>query len=116
MEVPYRKLTLSDVNGAVDFAKYRIEQTTLRALTYLTDPDKKDRRARHECVVCCYGDRIGGSAMTACYCGICQKELRFSSTSIDKVCDACATKLDLCRHCGATSELKVPRTLRKELE
>lgn len=112
-EVPFRKLTLTDVERAVDHSKYRIECASLRAIQYLTDPKKKERLASCECVICYYGDRIGGAAMTRAFCGICRRDTMYSSTSTDKTCRECAARMGLCKHCGGTQDLKIPRSLRE---
>ena len=115
MQVPLTKLKLSEVDWATESARHRIQATSERALKYLTDPDKKERRRSQQCVCCFYGDRIGGAAMTASFCGHCETELMSSSTNIDKLCGACAINLNLCRHCAASVELKTSRALRDVL-
>lgn len=111
MEVPFRKLNYSDVENANWSRKEQVDATTARALQYLSDPECDKRWASVQCVVCYYGTRIGGAAMTKSYCGHCQMGMVFNSTSTDKLCPACAVQLDLCKHCGAGIDLKLKRTL-----
>lgn len=115
MEVPFRKLTITDVENATYSCRERIDMTAERALQYLSDPEKSDRHKDALCVPCYYGTRIGGAAMTHAYCGICRLKMLFNSTSTDKLCQGCALRLDLCKHCGSVTTPGISRALRKVL-
>ena len=68
------------------------------------DVDKKQvvRRSRSTCKKCFYIDvRIAGQAFTEFQCGACQEFSMHHNTAVPKYCDACANKLQICRHCGA---------------
>lgn len=74
------------------------------------DPDRKERIAQQQCVVCWKTSRIGGAACTSRQCGLCDTTLHSGSTNIDVLCHECARRAKLCRHCGADLELKNRRT------
>lgn len=82
--------------------KLYIEKSTKELLLYYSDPDKKKRiNESHECRYCYYiSSRIGGSAITTVICANCDEELLFGNTCVDILCDKCAEKLKLCKHCG----------------
>jgi len=85
--------------------KNHIEKTTIRLIQYYSDPNKKQRtKEEHLCKYCYYyyTDRIGGAMITTVICANenCDKELSFSNTCTDLLCDECAEKLKLCKHCG----------------
>lgn len=79
--------------------------------TVIEDSSRSERREAHECVICFYGSRIGGAAMTESQCGICEKEMMFGSTATDNLCNECAIKNKLCKCCGSDLELKNRRKL-----
>jgi hypothetical protein len=78
-----------------------------------TDPDKKNRLDVHECMSCFYifHGRVGGSMMTDAECGICGKIMHFSNTCVDKLCDECANKYQLCKRCGSDIQARVRRNV-----
>jgi hypothetical protein len=115
MKQPLRRLTKSDVQRAVGNNQERIKSVTAYALKLNSDPDKKARREKSLCVCCYYrGATLAGQAFTESPCGICEKEMRFSSTHTDKLCLGCAVTHKLCKECGATSELQEPRWLKSD--
>ena len=89
----------SQNRGDVDHYVERTEMMT-------KDPERKERLAKQECVVCYKAGRLGGAAMTTALCGICAKEMYFGNTNTDALCPECAKAAGLCRHCGADIDLK----------
>lgn len=87
----------------IDHIVARYNQLTL-------DPNRKERMAAQQCVVCWKAGRIGGAACTSRQCGLCDTTLHSGSTNIDVLCHECARRAKLCRHCGADLELKNRRT------
>lgn len=75
------------------------------------DADKEKRLEQNLCSYCYYmaSDRIGGAAFTNRDCGICDKEMVFSSTCTDDLCGECASENDLCCRCGGEISMKVRR-------
>ena len=65
------------------------------------DSNKKWRTEIQECRNCYYSGYWGGQAITTSTCGICGKEMVFSSTAVDQYCIDCAKKYGICKHCGA---------------
>jgi hypothetical protein len=72
----------------------------------INDPHKQERIKQLNCVYCYYSGKWGGSRMTNVSCHICNDELMFGSTCVDRLCSACAFTYFLCKHCGADLELK----------
>ncbi len=67
------------------------------------DVRRSERLTESLCESCFYivgKDRIGGRAITYRDCGICTKEMVFSSTCTDVLCIDCAKKRKLCKRCG----------------
>lgn len=73
---------------------------------YFSDPDKNKRILEQECILCYYDSRIGGAAMTDSNCLLCEKIMHFGSTCVDNLCQPCAEKHKLCKHCGADINYK----------
>jgi predicted RNA-binding Zn-ribbon protein involved in translation (DUF1610 family) len=105
------QLRLEDVNAATARAKDRILRLQVQLEMLTLDPDRDDRRAAQACVVCYYGSRIGGAAMTEANCRVCNTEMQFGSTAVDAVCPTCARTLQLCRQCGGDREMHLRRKL-----
>ena len=106
----------SDITWAIDRNRERISLYSRLALNFLTDPDKKVRRLEQYCVCCYYREStMAGQAFTESQCGVCQKDMRWSTTHQEKLCPECSNRLGLCRECGATMELKEPRALKEEV-
>lgn len=84
------------------------------AMAFLTDHDKKNRKAKLECKACYYmrTGRIGGAAMTQQACGICGDVVMYGSTNTDAMCRKCAEKYQLCVCCGADQELRPRRVVK----
>jgi hypothetical protein len=112
MDYKQKQLDLYKVQWQTDKAKRRMESTIRLYNQYMTDPEQKQRLEKQECTVCFYADsRIGGAAMTSSNCAGCNKPMGFGSTCVDLLCQDCACKLRLCKHCGADMEYKMRRKL-----
>ena len=74
------------------------------------DPERAERLAKPECVLCHYYFSHAGVGIKKDECGLCGKEMRGSS-NMDLLCPECAREHRLCRHCGADLELKNRRKL-----
>ena len=86
------------------------KRSILESARKLTDdPDREARVEKCLCVVCHYGSRLGGAAITNQPCMSCGKDQTFSSTDTDVLCLDCAKAGRLCAHCGADIDLKVGR-------
>ena len=92
-----KKFDLEEVRYITHIQKDRLETFQ----KYLSDPDQQKRLDDQECVICYYGTKIGGAAMTDSNCVICDTKMNFGSTNVDKLCTTCAKNHDLCKHCGA---------------
>lgn len=116
MERPRAKINADSVRMATDHAIHYGEETVRRAIEYLADDKRKERRAAGKCRLCFYVwvSRIGGAAITTQPCGVCGKEVMYGSTATDKLCPFCAVKHQLCKQCGADVELR-PRRKYKEV-
>ena len=73
---------------------------------FFSDPDKEERLEEQECVLCFYGSKIGGAAMTRANCMSCDKQMGFGSTNVDHLCIECARAHRLCKHCNSDMEYK----------
>jgi len=74
------------------------------------DTEKKKRLSNNLCPICYYtGHWTGGQMFTQNQCGVCEAEMMFGSTCIDVVCPKCAKELGICKHCGTTLNLKLPK-------
>lgn len=81
-----------------------------RALVAVTDPDKKQRLEKCQCIRCYYlVSRIGCSAMTDQPCGICRVNQLYGSSCTDVLCMKCAQTHDLCKHCGGDVHMRPRR-------
>jgi hypothetical protein len=78
-----------------------IEEIKIRKRENIENDIYKEKRIKsYECKKCFYDCQLGLSAITLSKCDICGTEIVNSSTNIDKVCNKCAEKNNLCRHCG----------------
>lgn len=97
------KLDESTKLNAKHFNKEYIEKTSTKLILYYSDLDKKTRvKEKHLCKYCYYVNtsRIGGAMITTVICANCNKEMTFSNTSVDILCDECAENLKVCKRCG----------------
>lgn len=71
------------------------------------DYDRAVRLAECLCVACFYNkSRIGGARCTSNQCAFCDTVLHSGNTNVDVMCQECAKKTGLCRHCGCDLDLK----------
>ena len=91
--------------------KNHIKSIREKLVAFDTKPDEEGRSNKQECLYCYYvgTDRIGGSAYTTTTCGICGKEVTFSSTNTDVLCKECGKEHDLCKHCGSDMQMRLRR-------
>ena len=106
-----KKFDLEDVKHTTYLQKERLKMHVKLTELYLSDPEKERRLAKQECVICYYGTRIGGAAMTQSNCKLCDTTLQFSSTNVDRLCKPCAKEHGLCKHCSADIEYKERKKL-----
>jgi len=106
MRIYRRIVDLAAIERSTGQQRNYVDQFVERTEMMTKDPERKERLAKQECVVCYKSSRIGGAAMTTTLCGICAKEMHFGSTNADWLCHECAKAAGLCRHCGADIELK----------
>lgn len=107
MKREFRQFTIEDVTFKTQFNRNHLDGLK----RYLEDPDKEKRVIDQECVCCYYSTKFGGAAMTTSQCGLCVKDMNFSSTCTDILCKECAHDHNLCKHCGADMDYKNRRKL-----
>jgi hypothetical protein len=104
-------LTRERVMSKTRFTRDRVIDYIAAGQQMDDDPEKGKRQRAQLCRWCHYAaSRIAGQAFTDRNCGICNKDMQFSSTDTDVVCSDCATKHELCKHCGADRELRPKRS------
>lgn len=102
MKIPKRKIDKVSVEWQNNRKKELVQHITKLAHLYAEDPEKKTREKEHLCKVCYYdSSRVGGSAITTTECAMCTIKMVFSNTCVDVLCDDCAKKAQLCKHCGS---------------
>ncbi len=106
------KITASSVESATDTAKMIAEGGVQHALEFMADFNKKKRLEAKECKACFYfrSGRIGGAMMTTVKCGVCEADMHFGSTCIDKLCGKCSDENELCVFCGGDIKMRIRRT------
>lgn len=110
MRYEQKPLDICGVLSATWLRHQMVQSTLERAEQYKTDPDKKARRKKQECMPCFYNKaRIGGSAMTDTNCRLCDTEMMFGNTCVDALCLECAKEKDLCKYCGGDYRLRFKR-------
>jgi len=115
MKRPFTELTKSEIEYRLDQQRERVAATVKRALNYLNDPEKSKRHQEQYCLCCYYSEgTMAGAALTESQCGICEKEMKWSSTHQEVLCLDCAKQYRLCRECGSTIDYKDPRHLKQE--
>ena len=102
------RASIAHANGR---AKQHAESILKKAESLKNDSNQKERVKECKCKTCFYllNERIGGAAMTNRECGICEKDMLFSSTSTEPICIECAKKNGLCKQCGGDIETKERR-------
>lgn len=68
------------------------------------DPRKKDRQEKRHCKICYYSPKVGGRAITRAKCEICEADMLFPSTLVDKFCEECSDREKCCAFCGCDRE------------
>lgn len=116
MQVSNPKIDAVSVTRDTDTAKYIAEEGVKHALEFLADARKEKRQAACECKTCFYfrSGRIGGAAMTSANCGVCNKDMMFGSTNVDKICKGCGAKHQLCVRCGGDALMRPRRVFKKD--
>ena len=95
--------------GATERARARVKEWACLAEEVASDTRKAERLKRHVCKSCFYSSWIGGAAMTARPCMSCASAEMYCSTATDVLCMVCATKHELCKHCGGDLEMRSRR-------
>ena len=115
MREPYKAvITDATISNATYTHNTYLDAMLERAEQLSEDAQRKQRREAGFCRLCYPGygaGRIGGAMSTIVLCGLCDKELHFGSTCVDKLCADCAKAHGLCKHCGADIDLKQRRKL-----
>lgn len=106
MERPRRKIDRCAYERQTSQQIRYVKSVLKRAEKYANDPDKASRMTEALCKVCYYDQsRIGGAACTSTQCAGCETVIHSGNTCIDILCPSCATKHQLCKHCGADVNL-----------
>ena len=113
MREPYKpRIDSASIESATYFSKEHASSILERAKKIQEDVGREERLAKQNCVICFTGGKVGGAMCTTSLCGICSKEMHFSSTCTDKLCLGCARDNLLCRHCGGDIDMKKRRNKR----
>jgi len=71
------------------------------------DYSKKLRRRASLCLVCYYKKRgAHTNSSVRVQCQVCEEKMVFGNSDTDKICQPCANKNYLCKHCGSDVDLK----------
>lgn len=98
-----KQVTLQSVQWTTHLRKEQLDNFRKA----VEDPEVRARKAKCECVFCFYVNRkIGGQAFTDTECGLCRAKMVFGDTCVDMLCEGCARKHRLCKHCGSDIDLK----------
>lgn len=108
MQVKQERLTEEEIERLTRRQSLKLENLLKKAELIKADLDKKKRTAAHICVLCYYHTEgtLAMQAFTDTNCSLCDKEMRFSSSAIDKICNDCAEENKLCVECGCKISLK----------
>ena len=90
-------------------SKSRVESWIKLAEEVSSDAKHDLRVKKCECKACFYASRVGGAAMTERACMCCGAVTLYGSTATDVLCQECAEKHSLCKHCGGDLELRIRR-------
>ncbi len=102
-----RKLDMTDVLTA----SFNGREWLNRTIDAANDTSKQKRIDAQECQRCFYVGKMGGCAMTSSPCGLCEKDMMFGSTCVDRLCIECAVEHRLCKHCGGDIDMKQRRKI-----
>jgi len=85
------------------FNNQSVKKLNLKLQNYNYDMNIFKRQENQICKYCSYvnNDRMAFQAFTNTNCSICDKEIIFATSNIDKVCPECAKENNICKHCGA---------------
>lgn len=108
-------ITTESVANETHYAIGHAQSTIEKALRFMADPDRKERVKQLTCKRCFYiwVGRISGQAFTDAPCWICEEVQTYANTDTDKLCQKCASKHDLCKHCAADLHLRPRRVYGK---
>jgi hypothetical protein len=108
MEIPFRRHTPYDQQFATSLSRQHRASVTEKVQRMEQDVDRDARLEAGECLTCYYlrRPRVGGSAMTTWWCGLCGTPCRHGSTAVPKVCPPCSDANHLCRECGGDLDLR----------
>jgi len=110
VKFPAKRLDATAMADATARAQRYRDDLLTRAEAMRADPARLERRASGLCGRCHYGAaRIGGAAMVMQPCAACWVEQRSGSTNTDALCQPCADRHDLCKHCGGDREMRSSR-------
>lgn len=87
--------------------KQYLESARTRWIDLTTDPAKKARLQKQECLMCFYGSHVAGAAMTQrpCSDAECGEICYSGSTRCAILCIKCAKRLKVCAMCGAKIDI-----------
>jgi len=88
------------IETRTEASKARVRETLDLAKRLRTDPDRKKRVERAVCKNCYYLPMFAAAGTVETQCANCSKPQLFTSLSVDVLCEGCAAKLGLCKHCG----------------
>jgi len=114
MKARKEKVTIASIAMKNKVASSQVKHLLLSAEKILSDPDRTERNKKNLCKCCYYINnvRMGGASFTQKDCGLCDKEMVFSSTATDVICPSCASDNYLCKQCGADLEYKNRKSYR----
>lgn len=113
---PFPKPAIADVNCVSLHYGETMRNKLALALRMATDADREKRLGALQCSWCFYGfsGRFSGATMTGWACAECaQEQPMHGCTSTPKLCDPCATKLELCSKCCADLDYRPRRRLHR---
>lgn len=98
----FDKLTNEEIKNNNKYTKHIIEFYMILARDLEDDPDLRKRKYKQLCSLCYYkGNGLVGRGFTNSSCRTCNESLTFSNTNVDELCDPCAKKYQLCKHCSS---------------
>ena len=103
MEYKAMKVDKARVSSQTHWAKKGVRKHIEASERAKYDVERDKRLEENLCPFCFYihTSRIGGAAITTKPCGVCGKDMTFSSTSTDDVCPECAKEHGICKRCAS---------------
>lgn len=94
------------IKQSTEDATRRINEFLSTAEALKIDNQSRERHLQKLCRCCFYlrKIRVGGAAITYRECASCSKDMMFSSTATDELCDECAVKHRVCKRCSASMD------------